>query len=80
MVVYTHKSSTQKTKLKMSLWVETNLDYIARLRCKTQLIRASEVAQWIKAFVSKADNLSAIPKTQMVEGQKLPCDLCANTQ
>lgn len=46
----------------MSLWVETNLDYIARLRCKTQLIRASEVAQWIKAFVSKADNLSAIPQ------------------
>lgn len=45
MVAYTQNTNTQKTKLKMSLWAETNLGYTARLGCKTQLTRAIEVAQ-----------------------------------
>lgn len=31
--------------------------------------RAQEVVQWVKAFIAKAEYLSLISETQMIEGE-----------
>lgn len=32
-------------------------------------VRAAEVAQWVKAVVTKPENLNSIPRTYMKEGE-----------
>lgn len=43
---------------------------------KLEYILAGKMSQWVKWFAVKADTLSSIPSTHVVEGDKLgPCEL-----